>query len=67
MNFKKIKIRYRKKLQEKMEILDAVKRTNTISNRRKQQCNVSKTNNGLLHVCQCHKMSIPIFRYKMQT
>ena len=73
LNFKN-KIRHCEKLQMK-SLMRSCKHTNTIRPiyREKQHCNVSKANIGLLEHVQCTcmsdrpKMSIPKFKYKLQT
>jgi len=72
MNFKN-KIRHCEKLQMRQKsLMRSCKHTNTIT-RGKQHCNVSKANIGLLEHVQCTcmsdkpKMSIPKFKYKLQT
>ena len=73
MNFKN-KIRHCEKLQMRQKsLMRSCKHTNTIIYRRKQHCNVSKANIGLLEHLKCTcmfyspKMSIPKFKYKLQT
>jgi len=57
-----------KKITDRVEIFDSnvgLLVYNTVSYRRKQLCNVSRANAGLLvHVC--HRMSVPKFKHKMQ-
>jgi len=62
MNFRN-NFRYREKLHLGRESL-MKKYYDTISYRRKQHCNTSRANIGLL---VRHKMSIPKFKHKMQT
>jgi len=73
MNFKN-KICHCEKLDTRYKsLMLSCKRTNTIIYRGKQHCNVSKANIGLLEHVQCTcmsdspKMSIPKFKYKLQT
>jgi len=72
-NFKN-KIRRCEKLQMRYKsLMQSCKHTNTIIYRGKQHCNVSKANIDLLEHVQCTcmsdspKMSIPKFKYKLQT